>query len=296
MSYGPYTFGWPDELVDIHFPKRGLPKDVSLPWYYYLTQQTPTFFQYIGTQANPPGRGWQCTPNLPIIKILPIDTQKLTPTSQVGFSSIEEAVRRTNDGEPISQDAWGRFNFKNSFFWKVMGLKPPTWASFKTGLPFNPIKAQFPPVDQYIGNAVNDWRNRWNREADQFNSMTLRVDPNGGYGAYGPGLYALPVPGVGYSTFPAQKLQELAGQFYFGAIPPFVTFERGQALIFKQSFAFQYEIAQLDPAVWDMNVFPPQDATAVDYEKPPTAVSGLANGYNPNIAFPLGPPIIAGTK
>lgn len=286
----PYSFGWPDELVDIHFPRGGPQKDASLPWYYFLTVQTPRYFQYIGSQLG--GRGWQCEEFLPIIKILPIDPRKLTPTAPVGFSSLEAAARRAGTpGSGLSQDAFGRINFKNKFFWDVMGLKPPTWADFSSGLPKSRVGDGHRPINQYIGDTIKSWRDKWQQEAAEFNAATQAVQGSGSYVPYGAGPFALPVPGLGAGTYELAKLQANEGKWYFGATNPFILFQRGNAAFWKQPWAFKYEIGQLDSTAWDMNVFPPQDASDPLYTKPASAISGKYNGYGA-INFPLNSPII----
>lgn len=290
----PYLFGWPDALVDIHFPRGGLPGNSSEPWYYYITRQTPKYFQYLSPSF---GHGWQSDHFLPVIKILPIDTQPLVPTTEVGFGSLEEAIAATNAGAPISQDAWGRFNFKDAFFWKVMGLKPPGWADFSNGLPKNkPGDANHRAINLYIGETVKKWRTNWQAEATGFNAMTDAVDGLGSYGQYGAGPFALPVPGLGVRTAHLPDIQATAGEWYFGATNPYILFQRGYAAFWKQPFAFKYEIAQLSSSKWDMNVFPPRDTTLGPFEpgsttKPPSSISGKFNGYG-QISFPLTSPII----
>lgn len=302
MSYhGPYDFGWPDELVDIHFPRRGDAFHRSMPWYYYLTRQTPRYFQYISDAAG--GHGWQCEEFLPLIRILPIDTQKLVPTGPVGFNSLEDAANEAaTRGTKLSQDAFGRINFKNKFFWDVMGLKPPTWANFANGLPTSRVGDGHRRIDLYIEETTINWRDNWQNEAEEFNASTQGVDGDDGtYTAYGHGPFALPVPGFGYETYPLPQLEKTFGKWYFGATNPLILFERGHAAFWKQPWAFNYEIGQLDPDVWDMNQFPPR-RTDVGQDDPrrtftlPTSASGKANGYNPNIAFPLNSPVISGTN
>lgn len=294
------TFGWLDDLVDIHFPKRKTGVDQSEPWFYYLTLQTPTYFQFIGDQLG--GHGWQCAPFLPVIRILPIDSQKMTPTKQVGFGSLEEAINRTNEGHKIGVDAWGRFNFKNKFFWDVMGQPPPTWMSFAKGLPTTRVGDGHRPARLFIKEAVTDWDEKWNSEAGSFNALCNNVKGSGEYGKYGTGPFALPVPGFGHDTINLGSYDPQ--KYYFGAVPPFVTFERGSALIFKQSFSFKYAIAQLDATVWDMSVFPPRNTTLLPgqpgfrevggVDRGPSSLTHNFGGYGP-INFPLTPPIIAGT-
>jgi len=306
-AHAPYDFGWPDELVGIHFPrgrddagKKKPDPNASDPWFYFLIRQTPTYFQYIGSQLG--GKGWQCDRFLPVIRILPIDTQVMTPTTEVGFGSLEEAIDRTNAGEPISQDAWGRFRFTNRFFWDVLGRQYPTWASFSNGLPKSPPNSPHRPIGPYIKAAATDWYDRWSRDRNVFNNFCNTVTGGGSYGMIGAGSFALPFPPAGT---PLPVISAHPEQYYFGAIPPFAIFQQGQALIWKQSFSFQYAIAQLDSHEWNMNRFPPRRTDRIDgpfgannIKLPggsPSHHTGKFGGYG-GINFPLTVPLIAGTS
>lgn len=272
-----YDFGFPDELVDIHFPTG----DVSLvaqPWFWYITPQIPRYFQYLGSQVG--GHGWQNGEFLPIIKILPIDTRPLVPTSQVGFGSIEEAIRRTNNGEPISQDAWGRFRFDSKgqgpgadFFFKCIGQKKPRYRS-EDGL----LVSQADAININIREAVQGWRDDWNAQTDVWNAAFQNVQGDGSYSVIPPNSnFALPTP---RPNIPIPELQKTVGKYYFGTMPATATFSTGNALFFKSAYCFKMEVAQLDPTIWDMSVFPPKDASAVLSGRIASSVSQKFGGYN----------------
>lgn len=293
-----YDFGWPEELVDIHFP-HGQAKNKSYPWYWFLTRQTPRYFQYIAPQLG--GHGWQCEEFLPVIKILPIDTQPLVPTSEVGFGSIEEAVTRTNNGEPLSMDSWGRFIFGPKgggiarFFWPVIGKKMPEFSVDK-GVPTQKANSTSRPINATIKEAVQLWRDDWNSNANMFNGATQGVSGNGQYTVIGSGAFAIKIP---RPNIPLPELSATNGKWYFGPIPPTYIFETGYALFWKQAWGFSMGIAQLDPDQWDMSVFPPKDTTITDptnpgfTPRPPSSISKNYGGYNLAFAaFPLNGPII----
>src|SRR6266699_1986646 len=145
-----YFFGFPDVLVNIHFPRKGLNASESLPWYWWLgPPEQPYYFQYIGSEAG--GNGWQRTQNAPMIKILHADTQRLQPTPVLGFSTLENAIDKG------AQDAaWGRFQFTEKFFWKVLGKKKPQFQSIQ-GRPTvvnQPNSRPQKPIARQISDAV----------------------------------------------------------------------------------------------------------------------------------------------
>lgn len=294
-----YDFGWPSELVDIHFPRRENP-NISFPWFWYLKRQRPYYFQYISPQAG--GVGWQCTQNLPLIKILPIDPRQLVPTTTVGFGSLEEAITRSNSGEPISDDAWGRFVFGpkgggiGRFFWAVIGTAIPEFTEQK-GLLLQKPDHRGPDILPAVADAVTLWRTDWNLNAASTNTGYQGVSSDGTYSTImGGGAFRIKVP---RANIPLPELAATNGQWYFGPVPPTEVFETGQALFWKQAYAFTMEIAQLDSRKWDMSVFPPKDTTITDptnpgfTERPPSSISGDYKGINPFFpAFPLNGPII----
>ena len=246
---GPYLFGAPDVLVGINFPQGK--QTGSKPWYWYVKKQLPFYFQYIGTQAG--GHGWQCTPNLPVIKILPIDTQPIVPTHEVGFTSVEDAI---DNGFP--DGTWGRFQFTDDFFWKVLGIKRPEFSSRK-GIPTQTTRTKKTPISTTIKNSVKTWEADWNNGAGQFNAATRAVNGDGTYNGGFTNGFAVAWP----KGFTLPELQAHAGDFYFGAIPPTAVFDTGQAYFWKQAQAFAFGIGQLDDKVWDMSIFPPRRTTFV---------------------------------
>jgi hypothetical protein len=299
-----YDFGGPlDYLVDIHFPtqdRRKTPPDIVGPWFWYLTRQTPSFFVYLGGGW---GQGWEFRQLLPIIKILPIDTQVEVPTSEVGFGSIEEAIDRTNAGQPISQDAWGRFYFNgpqaDKFWWKVGGkAKPPEYKMTKgcptqlrdpkTGLPIGE------PLADVFQTAVHHWRDCWNNGATTHDSAAAGVSGDGTYTCVLPFNGGFGVPG----PRPDEPIPELSKRLgvdqYFGAIPSTEIFSSGQAHIFKQAWAFTMQVAQLDAAEWDFTHFPPKRTSLLQFDggsgRPPFSISHDASANNPSIIAGILPP------
>lgn len=273
-AHGPYEFGFPSTLLDIHFPS-GEDKTISDPWYWFITQQTPYYFQYLGSQVG--GRGWQCEQFLPIIKILPIDTRPLVPTSMVGFASATEAATRIDNGEPIASQAFGRFKVTGARFWQVIGVKKPEF-TVKQGRPTNKSGKD---IRKAIRDAVDKWTGFWNAEGNTFNAAFQGVAGDGSYTAVTGGPFNLPLPPVGI-TLP--QLQANADKYYFGAPPGTIVFDRGNAYIWKGAYCFRMGIGQLDPTEWDMSVFPPKDASKPLSGRIASSASGNYGGYS--LVFP----------
>lgn len=293
--HGVYDFGFPDVLVRINFP-NGTNDNISEPWFWYLTVQTPRYFQYLSPNVG--GHGWQCEEFLPIIKILGIDTRPLTPTLPVGFTSIEDAVVKTNANPgKVSTDAWGRFKFdpnkKQTFFWDLVGTKKPEFSKSK-GLLTQKQGQRGQAININIRETVQKWASAWNANALLYNSAFQGVS-NQGYSVVLPNsAYDIPAPNPN-ETLPA--LQKALGENkqYFGSIPPTTIFQTGQPAFWKQAWCFTLNVGQLDGNKWDMSVWPPQDTTDPGYLRPPSAISRNFGGYDPSpIAsnFPLHGPII----
>lgn len=250
--HGLYDFGFPSELVDIHFPTASASD--SKPWYWFVKRQQPNYFQYLGSQAG--GHGWQCTANFPLIKILPIDTQPLTPTPFVGFNTINEAI---DHGSP--DGTFGRFRFTNRDFWNVIGSQKPEFTS-KLGIPTQTTNTRKPPLGPLIKAATTLWDDDWNATARSFSGVCSGVSGDGSYGL-AKSFFAIQPPPPN-STIPF--IQEHGDDFYFGPIPATYIFETGQALFWKQAYGFTFGIGQLDDKLYDMSVFPPQKTDFVTRE------------------------------
>ena len=289
----PYSFGFPDVLVRIHFPhgNQNKPLNESLPWFWYISPiERPYYFQYIGTHAKPAGRGWQRTQNFPMIKILPIDTQVLQPTPPLGFSSIEDAIDRS--GAAGADFGWGRFEFQDPFFWKVMGFKRMPDFQAIQGRPTGPAKAK-PPISKIITQAVQRWKNQWNFGATDFNKKAaapLPSDVDGVSYKFPSTQFALPLPNSDSVVTAAAQVS--GQQAYLGPIPGGFWFMQGKVEIYKQAYSFHMNVGQLDFNKWRMDVFPPQR----------TGLTPLTQGFETDdcsaygqTSFPLaGPQIIGG--
>jgi hypothetical protein len=296
---GIYDFAWTEWPIAIHFPKknRRVTPGIVQPWFWYLKQQTPQYFVFLAPQGGW-GVGWERRQLLPIIKILPIDTQPERPTSQVGFGSLEEAIDRTNAGEPISQDAWGRFYWAgpqaDKWWWKVVDGRDPQDAAgtdgglpeytIKKGCPTQPFRNGLPvgkDITQTFKEAVEKWRTNWNNGAGRFNAAAAGVSPGGRYTCILPdnGGFEVPGPNPGES-FP-DLIKKLGKEQYAGAVPLTEVLFPGDALIIKQAFAFEYEVAQLDPTEWDFTAFPPKRTTTGASGRGPFSETHDASANNP---------------
>lgn len=257
------TFGVTSRLVDIHFPDKNAnpgrpPKgpNASYPWYWYIgPPEAPYYYQYIAPQAGTGGRGWQRTQNFPMIKILHADTQVLRPTPVLGFSSLEDAINRSGAGGP--DFSWGRFNFQDPFFWKVMGVKKPEFTTIQ-GRPTQTVKTKAPPIAQTISRTVNQWKSFWNFGASNFNTNAAAGLPNDGHTEYPFPKTEFAVPLPTDPTIAGLAAGFDAGAFYLGPIPGGFWFLEGTVAIYKQAYSFHMGVSQLDLRHWDQSVFPPQ--------------------------------------
>lgn len=291
----PYDFGWLDELVDIHFPRHGNGggnQDISEPWFWFVKLQTPTYFSFLGQTWGP---GWGARMILPVIKILAVDTQPMVPTTPVGYEALEDAADRYVDrwdgrapGGPLDIHAYGRMNFKDTFFWKTLGKKYPAWASNLDTLPSAQPNNVNGAIGPYIEKAVTQFWNQWNTDSLMYNAGANGVGPTDGFIStpFTNNSFALPYPhpiakeGGAFSKLQKQLTDEKA---WFGPIPEsawtnFNTFT-------TQSYAFTYGFGQLDDSEWDMSRWPPRRSSLLIDKggsgRPPSGVSGNYNGKDP---------------
>ena len=236
------VFGLIDDLVGISFPTT----ITAAPWWWWFTVQTPFYWQYVGTLAG--GHGWQRTKNLPMIKILAADTQKLQPSRPSGWPTIDAAITQN----PEQADAgWGRFRFTDDFFWDVIGQKKPPFDSIQ-GVPTALKQQGGLPITMIMKQVTTKFKGFWNSTAASFNA-DAQEGTTGGYYSFPATSFALPLPG----TNNVADLANLEGKFYLGAVPGGFWFLDGAVEVYKQAYSFTINVAQLDPKIWDMSVFPP---------------------------------------
>lgn len=291
-----YDFGGIfDYLEDIHFPHSGGVKFLpwqSQPYYYFLPLQEPTYFSYL---SGVWGSGWAARHNLPVIKILAIDTQPIVPTEVVGHPSLEAAadayVARWDQGNPLSVESFGRMNPSDRFFWRVLGRKFPSWASNLSGLATSRPNDPNPPIGPYIRKAMEDYFARWNNDSVAYTANASAVPPDGRpWKPLQQHSFAVPFPhpvvreGGNFRSLAKQIGDETA---WFGPIPTSAWLDI--LLIFTQSYAFTYGFGQLDPAEWDLSAWPPR-RTSIRQDQggsgnKPSAISGRYGGKDPFINF-----------
>lgn len=292
-----YDFGGIyDYLEDIHFPKAGagqFPPWVSQPWYWWMERQTPTYFSYLA----PPewGDGWAARELLPIIRILPIDTQKEVPTEPVGATGLDDAadtyVKRWDAKNPLAVEFFGRINFSDKFFWTVLGRKFPKWASSLDGLATNRPNDPNPPIGPYIEKAVTDYFGRWNSDSAAYRQVANSI-PGDGAGWLPLQQHSFnvpfphPTPREG-GSFAGLTKQLDAKKGWFGPIPAsaWTNFN----ILNTQSYAFHYGFGQLDAFEWDLSAWPPRRTSVAQRDggskNPPSAISGKWGGGDPFIDF-----------
>lgn len=288
-----YDFGGIfDFLDDIHFPKAGgakFPPWQSQPYYYFLQEQNPTYFSYLGGVW---GDGWGARHNLPVIKILAADTQKIVPTEVVGHPSLEAAadayVANWDAGHPLAVESFGRMNPQNKFFWKVLGRKFPGWASNLSGLASSRPNDPNPPIGPYIKKAMDDYFSRWNNDSNAYNQVANTVEV--GWQPLTQHSFAVPFPhptSAEHGTF-AGLAKQLADQTaWFGPLPESAWTRF--LIIFTQSYCFSYGFGQLDPSEWDLSAWPPR-RTSIRQDQGgsknrPSTLTGNYSGKDPFIDF-----------
>lgn len=288
-----------DYLADIHFPGalRGkIPQNQSAPWYYFMQVQNPSYFSFLGGTW---GNGWGYRHILPVIKILAADTQPMTPTSNVGSDSLEAAVdsyvkRWDSAGPANAQDPafFGRMNFGNRFFWKVLGEQYPDWASNFKGLITQRKNDNHRPIGPYIEDAVTKYFDIWNSSTLAYNAQSASIPPSGDpWDPLTNHGYAIPYPhptvkeGGTFSSL-SKSLQN--GTAFLGPIP--ASAWSRFLIIFTQAYGFTYGIGQLDPNEWDQSAWPPRRTSIPQREggsgKAPSGISGKWGGVDPFQDFP----------
>lgn len=310
-----YFFGFPDVMVDFHFPEGKDQSRTSLPWYWWIGPPAqPSYFVYLG---GPWGPGWLRMKIAPIIKILPEDTQVETPTPVLGFAADTvkapagnpnaQGLQKNAPLDPVGlvqamtsgatpDVSWGRFKFTDQFFWDVLGKKKPQF-SVVQGKPTQIIppntKNPPPPISKTISDAVKDWKSRWNFGAAAFNTQaqlacdTNHIDPVYPFPVT---KFAVPLPTSTVVSDLSQAFQ--AGEYYLGPVPGGFWFEQGSVQIFKQAYSFSMQVGQLSLDNWDQSTFPPTPLQVGPITK--FSASQDCSGYGQS-TFPLaGPQIIGG--
>lgn len=276
--HGPYRFGMPDALIRIHFPSINF----AAPWYWWFPRQRPFYFSFLAPQGGW-GPGWVCKQIFGIIKILPIDTQPEVPTFAVGETTLEDSVLNG-----IPNGNFGRFQFTEDFFWRLIGLKKPQFDVIK-GIPTVRTGAA-PNIGNAIKTAVRTWESDWNGTAQSFNSAAQGVGGGGDYGV-AKSAFALPLPPPNTSI---PQIENIFSDVFFGPVPPTFIFETGKAGITKQGYGFTIRVSQLDARDWDMSVFPPRKVERGRIGFPESsAISQDYGGYSGGVlSFPFIGPIL----
>lgn len=286
----PLLFGWPDVLVNIHFPQDS--PGAATTWYWYYPVQTPNYFSYLGGVWGP---GWVCQPTFSVIKILAIDTVPIVAAPAVGFKNLEDAALH---GTPDS--TFGRFNFTDQWFWDVAGIDKPFFEQNSKGIIYDPVTHKTSTLQKKVTQAVQTWAGKWNSLAAQFNADTVAVDPGSAHYAYpsspfGSENFPIPLPEPNISI--SQFAREFANHdIYLGPVPGTEIFRTGFAMITKQGYAFKIAIGKLNPHTWDMSKYPPRfnggEPDVSTFGVHPSAGTGDFGGFSPNVNFPQSGPII----
>lgn len=253
------TFGMPESLVRIHFPRdaNGNTSTQSGPWYWWYTRQQPQYFSFFFT-------AWGRFPFFPMIKILQIDPRKPEPVPFVGFSTLEQAVK---SGKPDIE--FGRFQFTNEHFWETVQnngeqnltgpRKKPLFDLIKGRPTARPQTGG--SITSIIQSAVQLWRSDWVGEAAAYNSIAAGVGA-GGFQYHGqPALYSVPLPAGPPTSVSVFQASLASFKAYLGPVPATAFFNINTFT--TQAYAFTLNVGQLDDKKWNMAEFPPLDSTLV---------------------------------
>jgi hypothetical protein len=291
-------FGMPDRIVRIHFPTDKFSK--SKPWFWWITPQTPYYFSFLVGKWGP---GWVRRQTFGLIRILPADSQVEVPVPQVGFKTLEDAVRNGNPDV-----VWGRLNFTSDYFWNTIknlhdggdnshGLdhKPPF--DVIRGVPTNRTSTpNTVPIAKTITQAVNLWKADWLKTAGFWNTACAEIDVLSGFVAFPNTAFSLPLPTVENVSILEAELTP-PESIYYGPVPPAFTHGQDTQTLFPQFFitpySFTINIGQLDDKKWNMSVYPPLDSTIIG-NGTASIISKDYGGYSQNIDFPTAGILLTG--
>lgn len=274
----------PERLVAIHFPeqKNQNPK-TSNPWYWWIDQVHPSYFSFLF-------KAWVRMEAFTIVKILKIDPRQPIPTPLVGFPNIETAIANWNP------DTFGRFDEREEKFWDLItgqGGVP------KSKPKFNVVKGQLQtrPGDQtninaVVKNAIFRFRDNFDALANGYNKLAAGVGANGFHYPGQSSKFNIPLPD-GPPTTVGRFNQQLSSfvkgppylqsAAYIGPISATAFFNINTFT--TQAQAFTISVGQLDPAKWNMAVFPPVKASNA-FGGRSSLKSKDYSGYGPS-PFPL---------
>lgn len=303
-------FGWPTDLVAIHFPSNYLN-----PIYWYWPTQQPTNWLFLGQKkfippgvTYAPGYAFYNIGYYPVIKILPFDTQPVLPYPNYGAASLVDALGGRHEkttgtiissGQTLKTNSAsgslvGKFDFTSKLFWELVKQKPPL---SKNGTILNPYtQATSKPLQKYYIDAVETFLAMFNEMATGFNKLTQSggAFTNNNWSSLVP--FALALSSFGLKPPPVNVTgpggwQDLARNtigaggtdaWYYGAIDPGYWFNFLQ--IEAVGYASTLAIGQLDPTEWDQTVFPPRQ-----YQTGQKSKKHGYGGKSPQ-PFPYGPP------
>lgn len=245
-------------------------------WYWYIPKQQPMDFSFFG---KPPegvtfdpdfGLGFQLLPYFPMIWILSQNSDPV-PIPQIGFTSLEDAIKKGSPdfsgfaakALPNGAGPSGDFGvipftapqvptasipFTVPNIWQLTGIKQP--------FDLNGVPAK--PKDSLAAQVANQFLTYWNEVTDAANAEIagwIGPDLNRNFG----GQYTYPpawpwvVPQPWFSNFAGIQY---AGNFQAGL--PTALFNIGIPLeVLPVATSTRIAIGQLDPGVWNTDVFPP---------------------------------------
>lgn len=276
------SFGAPESLLRIHFPPTKDNPKTSNPWYWWITQVQPSYFSFLFTT-------WVRQKTFPIIKILRIDPRQPIPTPNVGFTSIEAAIKGWNP------DIFGRFDEREQKFWDLITTQS---GQPKAKPKFNVVKGQLQSrdgtnINALVKTSVTRFKDTFNALADGYNNLAAGTHSAAGF--HYPGQtskFNFPLPSgppAVVSNFQRQLNAFVTGPpygpgaAYIGPVPSTAFFNINTFT--TQAQAFTISIGQLDPAKWDMSVFPPTEAKNILGGRA-SAKTNNFSGYGPS-PFPL---------
>lgn len=242
------SFGYLSRIVSISVKQ----KKKLLPWYTYFPVQQPMEFSLVGgfTGAIDTPNHWARLPFFSYISFAPSFPDNPIPIPKEGWASLEAAIdngvplndyHQINFTSPPSKSISGATPKDIPNIWQITGDKQPK--DPKHGNIIKPTSAQAQATMQKYMSQWNRTSAGWNRECDGV---------TGGTGswqlAYPTSSFAIPLLDP---SIPAHRFA------FTGGVPAAFWLFGGRNFILTPAFAFNIAIGQLDPVIWDTDVFPP---------------------------------------
>lgn len=237
------TFGYLQRIVSISVKKQS----VFQPWFFYLPIQQETHLSLSYNNLN--GGTWVVDTTFSEIFGGPFGPRAANQTPKAGHSSLEDAIdtgapvddyNRINFTEPPAKNITGDIPIHSPNIWQQTGFTQP---KDKHGLYTKPTGA----LAEVVANA---FETDWNSTSRAYNAEWQAHDGSVGsfFVSYPTSSFAVP---IGNPSDPHTKFAFTAG------IPAAFWLFNGGSTLAAAIYASNIKVAQLDPEVWDTDLFPP---------------------------------------